>query len=542
MSSYSSRLVRHLKNRAKQLRGDSDLAHSKALEIAAIDFGFSGWKQAQAHMAQADARIRDLETSLPLEIARQAAELRKIPGYPYTLDDQVGVRYLPADKQQTESVARRLVLLCLFEEVHAPQSLNRTECAQLWFRAPMSWEDAGDICQAGQMKIQRLANSIRNEPHAPSWLKLDSQALTPESARTIVLEYLHALHSLSVVRILGGTPQEVIHHPCFKEFAGSVLATLLGRQKQADAYKAVLDYAGISDWVQSGPGLIEPDRLYWMGRESPHEAKLSSGVSMLVGSPNHPRLRKPLNSLSLEHHQELAGALSLLSRYAPNKAGLQRNLDELRDALAGWLAVEIGSQERAFQLYAIKPRTYHTVSFLAPAEERQSLAALQRIRRCIEAGYEQCIPRAHLLGRLDKVELAFDRWLDRTRDQWKRTSHKLLMDAIGLVAIDPKEEPLVESEGDWKRTELMGTSREANLITSIRPHLYMAWKDEDEAEGYAFDESDADSEQAILEHLHDLTFYRYTGSATTPAKFMKDVRKAFYFRPEHVWFKQRKID
>ncbi|MBD2837114.1 hypothetical protein ID144_08705 [Pseudomonas sp. JM0905a] len=69
----------------------------------------------------------------------------------------------------------------------------------------------------------------------------------------------------------------------------------------------------------------------------------------------------------------------------------------------------------------------------------------------------------------------------------------------------------------------------------------MSWKAEDESEGHPFDESDSDNEQSILEYLHDLTFCRYVGSATTPAKFMKDVRKAFYFRPAHVWFKQRKI-
>lgn len=541
MSSYSSRLARHLKNRAKQLRSDTNLAHSKALEAAAIDFGFTGWKQAQTHMEQAEARIRDLEVSLLHEIARQAAELRTIPGYPYTLDDHVGVRYLPADKRQTEGVARRLILLRLFEEVHAPQNLNRSESAQLWFRAPMSWEDARDVCEVSPMRIQRLAGTIRNDPRAPEWLRTDSQTLTPELARATVLQYLHALHSLSVVRILGGTSQQVIEHPCFKEFASSVLATLLGRQKQADVYKAVLDYAGISDWVQSGPGLIEPDRLYWIGRESPQESPLSSGVSMLVGSPNHPCVRKPQNSLPLEQHQELAGAISLLSRYAPGKAGLQKSLDEFRDTLAGWLAVEIGSQERAFQLYTIKPRAYQAVAFLAPAEERQSLAALQQIRRGIEAGYEQCIPRAHLLGQFGRVELAFERWIARTRDHWKRTNHKLLMDSIGLVAIDPKDEPLLESEGDWKQTDLMGTSRETNLIGCIRPHLFMTWKEEDEAEGYAFDEADADSEQSILDHLYDLTFYRYTGSATTPAKFIKDVRKVFYFSPSHIWFKQRKI-
>lgn len=50
MSSYTSRLQRHLKNHAKQLRSAADARHSEALDIAAADFGFSGWKQATVHI------------------------------------------------------------------------------------------------------------------------------------------------------------------------------------------------------------------------------------------------------------------------------------------------------------------------------------------------------------------------------------------------------------------------------------------------------------------------------------------------------------
>lgn len=115
------------------------------------------------------------------------------------------------------------------------------------------------------------------------------------------------------------------------------------------------------------------------------------------------------------------------------------------------------------------------------------------------------------------------------------------MDSIGLVAVDPKHELSIDSEAVWKQTEIMGSSRESDLIAAIRPHLFKSWTEEDEGSGYEFDAADLDSEQSILEHLHDLVFYRYTGEALTRSQYEKEVRKAFYFEPDHVWFKQRMI-
>lgn len=85
----------------------------------------------------------------------------------------------------------------------------------------------------------------------------------------------------------------------------------------------------------------------------------------------------------------------------------------------------------------------------------------------------------------------------------------------------------------------MGTSWEGSLVSSVRAHLFKYWREEDEAEGYPFDESSEDSEESLVEHLHGLAFYRYIGKASTPAGFMRDVRKAFYFGVEHAWFKQK---
>lgn len=122
-----------------------------------------------------------------------------------------------------------------------------------------------------------------------------------------------------------------------------------------------------------------------------------------------------------------------------------------------------------------------------------------------------------------------------------KTTHKLPMDSIGLVATDPKHELSLDSESLWRQTEIMGGSREANLIAAVRPYLSKSWKEDEDGQGYEFDAADPDSEQSILEHLHEFVFYRYTGEALTCSQFEKEVRKAFYFEPEHVWFKQRMI-
>lgn len=541
MSSYTSRLQRHLKNHAKQLRSAADIRHSEALDIAATDFGFSGWKQATAHMAMAENRIRDTQTSLVSEIARLAAELRLLPGYPYRLEDRTGVRFEPADKQQTEAVARRLVLLQLFEDIHAPKELCHSVSARLWLRAPMLFEDAAEICHGGQWKIRRLSNSLVNESKASENAWLHVQPPTPEVARIAIIEYLHALHSISVIRSLTGSPEVIVGHPGFKEFAGFALNALLAGKESEEPLLKLLDHAGVSAWVQTTPGLIDPKRLYWVGRQESESLQPNEGVSMVIGSPLHPRLRRPLNSLSHEKHEELSTALARIGKLVQGKAGLERNLSEIRETLAGWMALEIGGQERASKCYFGKSRAYRAVPFLAPAEERAARTAIQAIRDYIEAGYEHCVPRSRLLSQILQLQQKFDRWMEKTEGHWLKTTHRLPMDSIGLVATDPKHELSLGSESVWKQTAIMGGRSEANLIAAIRPHLFNSWKEDEEGQGYEFDAADPDSEQSILEHLHELVFYRYTGEALTRSQYEKEVRKAFYFEPEHVWFKQRKI-
>lgn len=541
MSSYTSRLQRHLKNHAKQLRSAADTRHSEALDIAAVDFGFSGWKQATAHMAMAETRIRDAPASFASEVTRLAAELRVLPGYPYRLEDRTGVRFEPADKQQTEAVARRLVLLQLFEDIHAPKELCHSVSARLWLRPPMLFEDAAEICHGGQWKIRRLSNALMNEPKASDNAWLHVEPPTPEVARITIIEYLHALHSISVIRSLIGSPEEVIGHPGFKEFAGFALNALLAGKESREALLKLLDHAGISAWVKATSGLIDPKRLYWAGRQESESLQHNEGVSMVIGSPLHPRLRRPLNSLSHEKHEELSTALVRVSKFVRVKAGLDRNLSEIRETLAGWMALEIGDQERANRCYVAMSPAYRAVPFLAPAEEIVARTAIQAIRDCIEAGYEHCTPRSRLLGQIYQLQQKFDRWMEKTEGHWQKTTHKLPMDSIGLVATDPKHELSIDSESVWKQTTIMGGSREDNLIAAVRPFLFKSWKEEEEGMGYVFNAADPDSEQSILEHLHELAFYRYTGKALTRAQFEKEVRKAFYFEPDHVWFKQLKI-
>ncbi|WP_298183759.1 hypothetical protein [uncultured Pseudomonas sp.] len=541
MSSYTSRLQRHLKNHAKQLRSAADIRHSEALDVAATDFGFSGWKQATAHMAMAEQRIGDAPASFASEIARLAAELRALPGYPYRLEDRTGVRFEPADKQQTEAVARRLVLLQLFEDIHAPKGLCNSDNARLWLRAPMLFEDAAEICHGGQWKIRRLSIALTNEPKASGNVWMHDQQPTPEIARRTIVEYLHALHSRSVIRSLAGTLEEVVEHPGFKEFAGFALNALLVSKEPEEPLFKLLEHAGVDAWAQSSPGLVDPKRLYWIGRQASESPQPNEGVSMIIGSPLHARLRRPLNSLSHEKHQKLSALLMHLGKLAHGKAVLERKLSDIRETLASWMALEAGSQERASECYFGKSRAYRAVPFLAPAEERDARTTIKAIRDCIDAGYEHCTPRSRLLSQILQLQQKFDRWMEKTEGHWLKTTHKLPMDSIGLVATDPKHEPLMDSEAVWKQTEIMGGSREADLIAVVRPHLFKSWKEEEEDMGYEFNAADPDSEQSILEHLHDLVFYRYTGAALTRSQFEKEVRKAFYFEPDHVWFKQRMI-
>jgi len=409
-------------------------------------------------------------------------------------------------------------------------------------RAPMLFEDAAEICHGGLWKIRRLSRSLVSEPKVPESAWLHVQPPTPEVARIAIIEYLHALHSISVIRSLTGSPEDVVEHPGFKEFAGCALNALLASKEPEEPFLKLLEHAGIDAWIQANSGLIDPKRLHWIGRQdSEEELQPNEGVSMIIGSPLHPRLRRPLNSLSHEKHQELSTVLMRLGQLVQGKAVLERKLSEISETLASWMALEAGSQERASECYFGKHRAYRAVPFLGPAEEREARTAIQAIRGFIEAGYEHCMPRSQLLRQILQMQQRFDRWMEQTAGHWMKATHKLPMDSIGLVAVDPKHELSIDSEAVWRQTEIMGNSRELNLIATVRPHLFKSWKEEYEGMGYEFDAADLDSEQSILEHLQELTFYRYTGDALTRSQYEKEVRKAFYFEPEHIWFKQRKI-
>lgn len=536
MSSYSSRLDRHLKNQARKLRQAGELTNQQALDRVAIDFGFTGWKQARQHMAWADARIRECESSLPQEIAHFAVQLRATVGYPYAADDRVGIRYMPREAQHVENVAKRLVYLRLYEHIHAPEHLNRTDNAKLWFRPVLLLEDAEDQIAIGRMKLQSLAAALV-DPTAPSTFPRERAPLTPELVRTRVLTYLHALHSMSLIRCLGNRPESVLEHPSFKSFVGYALAGLQGHTQLGSSHGIVISFAGMSEWAQPGPARFDSHVLRWV--DQPAESPETNQAASPFGWEPINQAGRPAHPLPQDQHRWLAESLHSIEQLLPEQPSLRKPLGVIRTTLAGWFLAEYGSVERATEVYFKTARSFRATAFLAPAEERRVLSLLQNLRRWIEEGYAPCAPRTNLLGKLAALELALGRWMERTRHHWKRTNLKVMMDSIGLVAVDPKQDVLLEEESNWKRTELMGTSWEGSLVSSVRPHLFKCWREEDAADGYSFDESSEDSEDSLVQHLHGLAFYRYVGTASTPAAFMRDARKAFYFGVEHAWFKQK---
>jgi hypothetical protein len=155
-------------------------------------------------MAMAEIRIRDAQASFASKVTRLAAELRVLPGYPYRLEDRTGVRF------ETEAVAKRLVLLQLFEDIHSPKGLCHSVSARLWFRAPMLFDDAAEICHGALWIIRCLASALVNEPNASENAWIHVQPPTPEVARITIIEYLHALHSISVIRSLTGSPEKLL--------------------------------------------------------------------------------------------------------------------------------------------------------------------------------------------------------------------------------------------------------------------------------------------------------------------------------------------
>ncbi|EIU5571802.1 TPA: DUF5623 domain-containing protein [Pseudomonas aeruginosa] len=536
MSSYSSRLDRHLKNQARKLKQAGGLSNQQALDRVATDFGFTAWKQACEHMDWADAKIRECVQSLPQEIAKHAVQLRAMVGYPYAVDDRIGIRYMPAETLHVDSIAKRLVYLGLYEQVHAPEQLNRTENAKLWFRAVLPLEDAEDQKSIGQMKLQSLAITLA-DPAAPRAFPRERGPLTPEVARTRVLAYLHALHSISVIRCLVDRPEAVLDHPCFKAFAGYALTGLQANPRLGDSHRLVISFAGISEWAQPAPAQFDSQKLCWVDAP-PQTPEPPVGTFAPLSALMQQGLR-PTNALPQDQHHQLSGGLQAMEQLFPEMPSLRKRLEDIRATLASWLAAESGSADVASDVYFASTKHLRARAFLAPAEERRLLKLFQNVRGRIEEGYAQCVPRSVLLGRLKSLELALGRWLERTRLHWKKANLKVQMDSIGLVATDPKHDVLLEEESNWRRSEPMGTSWEGSLVSSVRAHLFKYWREEDEAEGYPFDESSEDSEESLVEHLHGLAFYRYIGKASTPAGFMRDVRKAFYFGVEHAWFKQK---
>lgn len=82
--------------------------------------------------------------------------------------------------------------------------MGHSVSARLWFRAPMLFDDAAEICHGTLCKIRRLSNAMVNEPKASENAWLYVHPPTPEVARFTVIEYLHALHSVSLIRSSAG--------------------------------------------------------------------------------------------------------------------------------------------------------------------------------------------------------------------------------------------------------------------------------------------------------------------------------------------------
>jgi hypothetical protein len=253
-------------------------------------------------------------------------------------------------------------------------------------------------------------------------------------------------------------------------------------------------------------------------------------------------MRRPLNPLSEQQHATLARSLAQLQVYASGKKNLRSLIRDISETLEGWMALETGSQEYAEKTYSSIPRGYQPFRCLAPVQEADVRRRIDDALTTIEIGYEDCSPRSQLLGKLRKVATMFDRWLLRTAEHWRNTNHKLLMDSPGLVAVDVKEEPFFESSSHWREARVLGTSKEANVLETIHPHLFEAWREEDEAEGVVFDPANPDTEHSLLDHMENLTFYRYVGPAQNRKQVMAEVSKAFFFEPMHIWFKQRLIN
>lgn len=414
MSSYSSRLEKHLKNQAKLIRKETEVSHSAALEQAAIEFGFSGWKQARSHMDWADKRIAQTLADLPIKTAELVKSLSARKGYPYFHEPLTGQRVDPTDLTQCEEVASRILLVGLFDELHAPVHLCRSPQAHMWFTPTLPVDAATADQDSLSWKVGLYARSLALYASKPLEVPSYLTKPTADDVRRALISLMRAYYSISVSLKAKEGPDEVLKHPGFREYVGYALSAAREMNWPTEGIDSLLEYAGVTFWREFGNA---PD-----------------------------------------------GAKSML-----------------------WKA---------------RPRTKVDPGSDTSAPDRR-------------------IPTEH--GKSDGSD------------------QKLVMDSIGLVAADPKDELLLEGEPLWQRVEMMGTYREENLVAVTRPHLYKSWKEEEEAMGLLFDPEREDADDSVREHLEGLVFYRYLGSATTKSRFLADVKKGFYFEPMHIWFKQNLI-
>jgi hypothetical protein len=414
MSSYSSRLEKHLKNQAKLIRKDSQLSHSVALEQAAIEFGFSGWKQARSHISWAETRIALAIDDLPSKTAELARSLSTRKGYPYFHEPLTGQRVDPTNSVQCEEVASRILLVGLFDELHAPLHLCRSPQAQMWFYPTLPMDYATARQEALSWKVVRYARSLALYASKPVEVPLNLSKPTPDDVRIALFSLMQAYYSISVSLKAKEGADEVLKHPGFREYVGYAQSAAREMNWPTEGIDSLMEYSGVTYWRDIGNAPAGATSMLWQER--------------------------PRATVSSDSH-------------AANQAKPARSVDR----------------------------------------------------------------------------------------KGARSDQKLVMDSIGLVAADPKDELLLEGEALWQKVEMMGTYREENLVEVTRPHLYKSWKDEYEAMGWLFDPSKEDAEDSVREHLDGLMFYRYLGGATTKSSFLADVRKGFYFEPMHIWFKQRLI-
>jgi hypothetical protein len=414
MSSYSSRLEKHLKNQAKLIRQGSNLSHSAALEQAAIEFGFSGWKQARGHMSWAENRVALALADLPSKMAELTQSLSTRKGYPYFHEPLTGQRIDPTDLAQCEEVALRILLVGLIDELHAPLHLCRSPQAQIWFIPTLPMDSATAEQEALSWKIGLYARSLALYASKPLEVPSYFSKPTPDDVRTALTSLMRAYYSMSVSLTVKEGIDDVLKHPGFREYVGYALSAAREMNWPTESIDSLLEYSGITFWRDFGNAPTGSTSMLWHAR---HRA--------IVSPASH----------------------------EPNQAKPARSDDRKR----------------------------------------------------------------------------------------AKSDQKLVMDSIGLVAADPKDEPLLEGEALWQKVEMMGTYREENLVEVTRPHLYKSWKEEYEAMGWLFDPAKEDAEDSVREHLEGLVFYRYLGGATTKGSFLADVRKSFYFEPMHIWFKQKLI-